>query len=66
MDYAENIFLGNIPHLVLITLLCIKRGVKVAKYEEKIPKAFPLTHTRVLKVLVEGEKVERIEKRKKK
>ena len=26
LDYAENNFLGNIPHPYLITLLCIKGG----------------------------------------
>ena len=28
LDYAKGKFLGNIPHPTLITLLCIKGGVK--------------------------------------
>ena len=63
LDYAENNFSGNIPHLALITLLCIKGEIKVAEDEEKSPKSSPLTLTRVLKTLAEGEKVERIRKR---
>ena len=31
LDYAKNNFLGNIPHPSLITLICIKGGVKVNK-----------------------------------
>ena len=63
LDYAENNFLGSIPHPTLITLLCIKGGIKVAKYEEKCPKASHLTLIGVLKTLAEGEEVERIKKR---
>ena len=63
LDYAENNFSSNIPHPALITILCIKGGMKVAKYEEKNPKSSPLTLTGVLKTPVEGEEVERIRKR---
>ena len=63
LDYAENNFSGNIPHLALITLLCIKGGIKVAEEEEKSPKASHLTLTGVLKTPTEGEEVERIRKR---
>ena len=63
LDYAENNFLHNIPHPALITLLCIKGGIKVAEDKEKSPKAFPLTPTGVLKTPIEGEEVERIKKR---
>ena len=59
LDYAENNFSGNIPHPALIALLCIKGGIKVAEEEEKSPKAFPLTLTRVFKTPAEGEKGER-------
>ena len=52
MDYAENNFSGNIIHPALITLLCIKGGIK----------ASPLTLARFLKTLVEGKEVERIRK----
>ena len=30
LNYVENNFSGNIPHPSLITLLCIKGGIKVA------------------------------------
>ena len=49
LDYTKNCFSGNIPHLALITLLCIKGGVTFSKTEEKCPRASPLTLTRVLK-----------------
>ena len=64
LDYAENNFSGIIPHPSLITLLCIKGGVKFDEAEEKSPKASHLTLTRALKFLVEDEEVERIVKRK--
>ena len=62
LEYAENNFSGNIPHPTLITLLCIKRGLKVAEEEENSPKATPLTLTGVFKTLAEGKKGERIKK----
>ena len=64
MDCAENNFSGNIPHPSLITLLCIKRGIKVEEDEKKSLKASPLTLTGVLKTPAEDEEVERIRKRK--
>ena len=64
LDYAENNFLGNIPHLTLITLLCVKGGIKVVEDNEKGPKASPLTLTGVLKTLIKDEEVKRIRKRK--
>ena len=63
-DYAENNFSGNIPHPSLITLLCIKGGVKFKEEEEKSLKASPLTLIGALKASIEGEEVERIRKRK--
>ena len=63
LDHAKNNFSGNIHHPSLITLLCIKGGIKVAEDEEKSPKAFPLTPTGVLKTPTKGEEVERIKKR---
>ena len=62
LDYDENNFSSNIPYLALITLLCIKGGIKVAENEEKSQKSSPLTLTEVLKTLAEGEEVERIRK----
>ena len=64
LDYVENNYSRNIPHPSLITLLCIKRGVKFNEEEEKSPKASPLTLTGALKASVEGEKVKRRRKRK--
>ena len=64
LDYAENMFSGNIPHPTLITLLCIKGGVTFSDIEEKCSRASPLTLTRVLKTLAQGEEVERAIKRK--
>ena len=64
LDYVENNLSGNIPHPSLITLLCIKGGVKFNEDEENSPKASPLTLTGVLKPPIEGEEVERIRKRK--
>ena len=63
LDYAESNFSGNIPHPALITLLCIKGGIKVVEDEEKSPKASHLTVNGVLKTLIEGEEVDRIIKR---
>ena len=62
LDYVENNFSSNIPHPALITLLCIKGGIKVAKDEEKSRKSSPLTLTGVLKTPAEGEEVERKKK----
>ena len=64
LDYAENNFSRNIPHPSLITLLCIKGGIKVNEEEEKSPKATPLTLIGALKAPVGGEEIERIRKRK--
>ena len=49
MDYVENNFSRNTPHLALITLLCIKGGVAFSETEEKCLKASHLTLTGVLK-----------------
>ena len=38
LDYPENNFSGNIPHPALITLLCIKGGIKVEEDERKSSK----------------------------
>ena len=46
----------------MITLLCIKGGLKVAEEEENSPKATPLTLTGFFKTLAEGKKGERIKK----
>ena len=64
LDSAENNFSNNIPYPTLITLLCIKRGIKVVEDEEKIPKASLLTFTRILKTPAEDEEVDKITKRK--
>ena len=63
LDYDENNFSSNIPHPALITLLCIKRGIKVVEEEEKSPKDSSLTLIGVLKTPIKGEEVERIKKR---
>ena len=64
LDYVENKFSRNIPYPSLITLLCIKGGVKLNKaYGERYPKASPLPLTRALKAPIESEKGERREKR---
>ena len=60
LDYYENSFSRNIPHSTLTTLLCIKGGVTFSETEEKCPRASPLTLTRVLKTLAQGEEVERV------
>ena len=62
IDYVENNLSGNIPHPTLITLLCIKGGVKVVEYEEKSSKAFPVTLIGVLTTPIEDEEVKRIRK----
>ena len=66
LDYVKGKFLGNIPYPCLITLLCIKGGVKFNEEEgEKCPNASPLTLAGVLKALVESKEGERREKTKK-
>ena len=63
LDYAEGKFSRNIPNPSLITLLCIKGGVKFNEEgEEKCPKASPLTLIGILKALVESEEGERRQK----
>ena len=63
LDYAKGKFSGNIPHPSLITLLCIKGGVKFNEVEEeRCPKASPLTLARVFKAPIESEEGERREK----
>ena len=37
LDYTENSFSRNIPHLALITLLCINGGVTFSETEDKCP-----------------------------
>ena len=64
MDYAENNFLGNIPHLALITLLCIKGGVTFNEIQEKCARSSLLTLTGVLKTPVQSEEVEKARNRK--
>ena len=64
LDYTESNFSGNNPHLALVTLLYIKRGVTFIKIEERCLRASHLTLTRVLKTLAQGEEVERARKRK--
>ena len=62
LEYVKGNFAGNIPHPSLITLLCIKVGVKFnGEEEERCPKTSHLTLTRVLKAPVESEKGERRE-----
>ena len=63
LEYLKGNFTGNIPHLSLITLLCIKDGVKFNDAEEeRCPKTSPLTLIEVLKAPVESEEGERREK----
>ena len=64
LDYPENNFSRNIPHLTLITLMCIKGGVTFSETEEKCPRSSPLTLTGVIKAPIQGEEVERTKKRK--
>ena len=60
LDYAKEDFTRNIPYPSLITLLCIKGGVKFDEQEdERCPKCSPLTLTRVLKSPIESEEGER-------
>ena len=66
LDFEHSKFSGNIPHPSLITLLCIKEGVKFNEVKEnRSPKASPLTLIGVRKAPVESEKGERREKSKK-
>ena len=60
LEYVKGNFIRNIPHLSLITLLCIKGGVRLndKEKEERCPKTSPLTLTRGLKALVESEERE--------
>ena len=51
LDYVEGKYSGNISHPSLITLLCIKGGVKFTKA--------PLTLTGIPKAPVEGEEEDR-------
>ena len=67
MDYVYEKFSRNIPHPSLITLLCIKRGVKFNDIEEeKCPKASPLTPIGITKGSVEGEEEKTRQSRKSK
>ena len=60
MDYVNDKFSINIPHLALITLLCIKGGVTFSEAEkERCPKAPPITLTGITKGLVESEEGEK-------
>ena len=53
LEYMKGNFARNIPHPSLITLLCIKGGVKFNdEEEERCPNTSPLTLTGVLKALV--------------
>ena len=62
LDYAENIFLENIPHPALVTLLCINGGVTFNETEEKCPRSSLFTLTGVLKAPTQGEEVKRARK----
>ena len=63
LHYVRGKFSRNIPHPSLITLLCIKGGVKFNEgEEERCSKASPLTLTGVLKALVKSEEGEKREK----
>ena len=63
LEYAKENFVGNIPHPSLITLLCIKGGVKFNREkEERCPKTSHLTFTGVLNAPVESEEGEMREK----
>ena len=60
LDYTESKFLAKIPYSSLITLMCIKGGVKFSEAEEeRCSKAFPLSLTGALKAPVESEEGER-------
>ena len=66
LDYVNDNLFGNILHLALITLLCIKGGVTFSEpKEEQCPKASPLTFTGITKGPVEGGEGERRERMKK-
>ena len=66
MEYENGNFVGNTPHPSLITLLCIKGGVKFNEEEEEMcPKTLPLTLIGILKAPVESEEEERRENHKK-
>ena len=59
LEYAKGNFAGNIFRPSLITLLCIKEGVKFNKEEgERCPKTSPLTLIGVLKASMESEEGE--------
>ena len=63
LEYAKRNFAGNIPHPSLITLLCIKGGVKFnEEEEERCPKTSPLTLIGVLKAPMESKEGKRREK----
>ena len=67
LEYEKGNFIENIPHPSLITLLCIKGGVKFnEEEEERCPKTSPLTLTRVLKAPMEYKEGEIREKPRKK
>ena len=67
LEYAKGNFVGNIPHPSLITLLCIKGGVKFnEEEEERCHKTSPLTFLEVIEAPVESEEGERRVKPKKK
>ena len=60
LEYGKSNFSGNIPHPSLITLLCIKAGVKFREVEEeRCHKASPLTLTRITKTPIKAEEEER-------
>ena len=60
LEYAKGNFAGNIPHPSLITLVCIKGGVKFNEEEdERCHKTLPLTLIGVLKAPIESEEGER-------
>ena len=66
LDYEQGKFSGNIPHPYLITLLCIKGGVKFNEVkEERCPKVSPLTLVGVCKAPVESKEGERRDKTRK-
>ena len=63
LDYERRKFSRNIPHPSLITLLCIKRGVKFNEAKEnRSLKASLLTIVVVLKAPIESEEGSRREK----
>ena len=63
LDYEQRKFSRNISHPSLITLLCIKGGVKFNEAKEKMSlKTSLLTFVVVLKAPIESEEGKRIEK----